>query len=106
MTGVPLRFFPVLVLVSIFPFCASFYRSSKVAVMKDIIDIRLRCQSTPNMNPEQEPRSLREFSSENLTRQPKSILRIFSAFTLLRNSWPVRAADTGLRSKIYNYLVE
>lgn len=96
MIEVPRRFLSVLILVSVFPLYSSFYRSLKATiVIKDVIDIRLCCQSAPNMNPEQEPRSIREFSSENVKRQPRNILRILSAFTLLRNSWPVRAADTG-----------
>jgi hypothetical protein len=98
--GASRRVLAVLPLISVLPFCASFYFLKFVLAKNSIMDIRLRCRSAPNMHPEQEPKNLRDIFADNFKRQPRNILRLLSAFTLLKNSLPVSATDSGLKGSV------
>ena len=94
--GASRRVLAVLPLISVLPFCASFYFLKFVPAKNSIMDIRLRCRSAP----EQEPKNLRDIFTDNFKRQPRNILRLLSAFTLLKNSLPVSATDSGLKGSV------
>jgi len=90
----------LLLLISVFPLCASFYCLKFVPVKRGILDSRLLCRSAPNMHPEQEPKNLRDTFADNFKRQPRNILRLLSAFTLLKSSLPVSATYLGSQRRV------